>query len=176
MAAYLINIVLLLLCFFGFAAILQPNAFAFYLRSVTLTEVLNLNFLVSPILFANMYFDMVMGSVLVLILGIVQMVLISIKGQSIGKIIMGIKVVKVTGEQAGFVHAYFLREIGYIFVVFILNRWVFQKVEYSETEWNIEDTVAILENLANLTMLFLVAIERRTLPDFLARTKVMKTK
>lgn len=46
-----------------------------------------------------------------LVLGIVQMALLSARGQTIGKILCKIRVVRTSGERAGFVHAFLLRTV-----------------------------------------------------------------
>ncbi len=50
-------------------------------------------------------------TLLVLALFIVQMVLLSTKGQTVGKKILGIRIVQLNGSEAGFVHAVLLRAI-----------------------------------------------------------------
>jgi uncharacterized RDD family membrane protein YckC len=45
------------------------------------------------------------------ILALVQLVLLCTRGQTIGKIICKIRIVRVTGEPAGFVHAFLLRSV-----------------------------------------------------------------
>ena len=47
----------------------------------------------------------------VLALGVLQAVLLSLRGQTIGKLLCKIRIVRTNGERAGFVHAFLLRSV-----------------------------------------------------------------
>jgi uncharacterized RDD family membrane protein YckC len=44
-----------------------------------------------------------------LVLTVIQIILLSLRGQSIGKIVAGVRIVRLDGQPAGFVHAWLLR-------------------------------------------------------------------
>ena len=102
------------------------------------------------------------GGVFSLIYMIVQIVLISKYGQSLGKKIMKIVVVDEDGEPVGFVKGLLLRVIAFYVILFIiiliplLGAFVYLGI------W-----------VACLVMLFLVDRDRRTLQDMIAKTYVV---
>ncbi len=93
-----------------------------------------------------------LGMVLVLGLLIYQWVLLSVRGQTIGKRIMGIKIVKMDGSDAGFVHAVLLRWWAMILIGNI-------------------PVVGALVSLADPFLIF--AEDRRCIHDHIASTKVI---
>lgn len=87
---------------------------------------------------------------------VLQAVLLSLRGQSLGKLLTGIRIVRVRdGSQAGFVHAFLLRGV-------------------------IPGTIELIPILGGLFWLvdvcFIFGAERRCLHDLIAGTKVVKAK
>ncbi|MBQ9600575.1 MAG: RDD family protein [Neisseriaceae bacterium] len=105
----------------------------------------------------------------VLIVHIVQLILMSRDGQTIGKKIMGVKVIDADGETAGFVRFFLLREAVYNIILTILGVPLGVALN-SEQAAQIPAFIALL---ICLVMLF-VAIDRRTLQDKLANTYVIQ--
>ena len=105
----------------------------------------------------------------VLIVHIVQLILMSRDGQTIGKKIMGVKVIDADGETAGFVRFFLLREAVYNIILTILGVPLGVALN-SEQAAQIPSIIALL---ICLVMLF-VAIDRRTLQDKLANTYVIQ--
>lgn len=101
--------------------------------------------------------------VLLLIWGVYQVVLMSKTGQSVGKKLMGIRVITLDGENPGFVGTVLMREVvfglilGVISIIPVLGSIVYLGVM-----------------IALLVMIFLESRERRTLQDMLAKTLVVK--
>lgn len=92
---------------------------------------------------------------------IIQVILLSMRSQSIGKIVMGLKVVRLDGTPGGFLHAWLLREalitvigvfLGLLPMIGILFRPAFHL-----TDW-----------------CFVFRGDRRCLHDLIAGTKVIK--
>jgi len=88
-----------------------------------------------------------------LVLIVIQIILLSLRGQSIGKIVAGVRIVRIDGQAAGFVHAWLLRN----FVVRIIC------------------AVPKVGPLFWLTdVLFIFSDSRRCLHDRIAGTRVVK--
>lgn len=105
-----------------------------------------------------------------------QVVLMSRTGQSLGKKLLRLKVVKNNGEEAGFVGVVLLREVVYSIVssiaVMIISLLLMAIVgELSANE--ISEFLGNLPTLICLIMLF-TASDRRTLQDRIADTVVIK--
>jgi uncharacterized RDD family membrane protein YckC len=83
----------------------------------------------------------------------IQIFLISTRGQSIGKIVAGIRIVRLNGEQAGFVHGWLLRA----FVVGAITAIPFAGTIFAVTD-----------------LLFIFSPSRRCLHDLIAGTRVVK--
>jgi uncharacterized RDD family membrane protein YckC len=89
-----------------------------------------------------------------LVLMVIQIILLSTRGQSIGKIVAGIRIVRLDGQAAGFVHAWLLRN----FVIRIIG------------------AIPVAGPLFSLTdILFIFSDSRRCLHDRIAGTHVVKT-
>ena len=104
-----------------------------------------------------------------LIYGIVQLILMSRDGQTIGKKIMGVKVIDADGETAGFVRFFLLREAVYNIILTILG----VPLGVALNSEQVAQIPSIIALLICLVMLF-VAIDRRTLQDKLANTYVIQ--
>ena len=90
-------------------------------------------------------------------------------GQSLGKKIMGIRVLKSDGSNPGFGGTVLIREVAWAFIVGIIIIAVMLVV--NETGG---DLVSLLMTFINFIMLFSVKRDRRTLYDMLADTVVVK--
>lgn len=92
------------------------------------------------------------GILAMLAIGIYQIVLLSTKGQTIGKKAMGIKIVKMDGSEPGFVHAVLLRS------------WVMGLI----------GNIPVIGPLVTIADPFLIfAEDRRCIHDHVAGTKVV---
>lgn len=134
-----------------------------------------------------------------LIYVVFQFIQMSLTGQSVGKRLMKIKVIKKNGEKAGFFNAVLVREIFYTFITLILlfklvGIYVyFSKMEHAK---NIGIYLNFIDNFLDylyrilsiftefstlflficIIMLFIRKSNYRTLQDFLANTIVVKIK
>ena len=90
-------------------------------------------------------------------------------GQSLGKKIMGIRVLKSDGSNPGFGGTVLIREVAWSFIVGIIVIAVMLAV--NETGG---DLVSLLMAFINFIMLFSVKRDRRTLYDMLADTVVVQ--
>lgn len=99
----------------------------------------------------------------------VQCFFMSRDGQSIGKKIMGIKVIRSNGEKAGFVYNVLLREGAFNLILVIIG-FIFAIAFSSENASNIP---AVIASLICLVMIF-KAEDSRTLQDKLADTLVVQ--
>lgn len=105
---------------------------------------------------------------------VIQVILMSRDGQSIGKKIMGIKVIDANGETAGFVRFFLLREIVF-FIVFVVNVIVFSIPLNIVLDLNGQyQTIPALIMTIICGMMLYFAKDRRTLQDRLANTYVIK--
>lgn len=118
------------------------------------------------------------GTILFLIYGVAQIFFMSRDGQSLGKKIMGIRVLKTDGRNPGFVGAVLMREFIYYIIVGLgaaacgmLAQVIFTSEEMVELVANLLQLIA---SIACFVMLFKVNIDRRTLQDFVADTVVVK--
>lgn len=93
-----------------------------------------------------------------LLLGIVQIVLLSTRGQTIGKRILGIRIVRLDGTRVGFVRAWLLREFvpALIGIVPIIGPFLLRPL-FTLVDW-----------------CFVFRDDRRCIHDFIAGTKVVK--
>ncbi|MDN8580601.1 RDD family protein [Eikenella corrodens] len=85
-------------------------------------------------------------------------------GQSIGKKIVGIRVITEDGDNPGFVKYVLVREFGYNFIFTLIS-------VFSEDLGNL---LAIVAGIACVVMLFMENRNRQTLQDLLAKTLVIK--
>lgn len=100
---------------------------------------------------------------------VVQIYYMSRDGQSLGKKIMRIRVLKTDGRNPGFVGTVLVREIAWSVLVAIIAAVIGLAVGD-----NGENSINLLAFLANFVLLFMVKRDRRTLYDILADTVVVK--
>ncbi|WP_314367812.1 RDD family protein [Neisseria cinerea] len=100
---------------------------------------------------------------------VIQIYYMSRDGQSLGKKIMRIRVLKTDGRNPGFVGTVLVREIAWSVLVAIIAAII--GLIAGE---NGENAINLLAFLANLVLLFMVKRDRRTLYDILADTVVVK--
>ena len=135
------------------------------------------------------FFTSMMGGiglvmVLYLIYGGIQLYFMCKYGQSIGKKLMKIRVVRENGDMAGFVHNVLLREVAYgliCSVIMMVLMGVFVAVFGVEANSGIAmvidvllQIVSYLPTLACFIMLFMESRNRQTLQDLLAKTYVVQ--
>lgn len=130
----------------------------------------------------------------ILLFRLVQTILMSKKGQSIGKLIMGIKVINYNGKKAGFARLVLVREVIFICLISMLLYNKFFSINYfkriineifytnffSSSDllyyklylklMNCIDPIVII----CVIMLFIARSNRRTLQDYFAGTIVVK--
>lgn len=134
-----------------------------------------------------------------LIYVVFQFIQMSLTGQSVGKRLMKIKVIKKNGEKAGFFNAVLVREIFYIFItsilLFILTikdinlrqmehaknvgvylNFIDKFLKYLYNILHIFTEFSTLFLFICIIMLFIKKSNYRTLQDFLANTIVVKIK
>ena len=104
-----------------------------------------------------------------LVFGIFQLYYMSRDGQSLGKKIMGIRVLKNDGSNPGFEGTVLIREVVWALVVGVVVTFV--SLVTSDIGGNL---VSLLMAFINFIMLFSVKRDRRTLYDMLADTVVVK--
>ena len=109
------------------------------------------------------------GLVAILVYSVVQIYYMSRDGQSLGKKIMKIRVLKTDGRNPGFVGTVLVREIAWSVLVAIIAAII--GLIAGE---NGESAINLLAFLANFVLLFMVKRDRRTLYDMLADTVVVK--
>lgn len=109
------------------------------------------------------------GLVGILVYTVVQIYYMSRDGQSLGKKIMRIRVLKTDGRNPGFVGTVLVREIAWSVLVAIIAAVIGLAVGD-----NGENAINLLAFLANFVLLFMVKRDRRTLYDILADTVVVK--
>ncbi|APY30450.1 TPA: RDD family protein [Neisseria meningitidis] len=105
----------------------------------------------------------------ILVYTVVQIYYMSRDGQSLGKKIMRIRVLKTDGRNPGFVGTVLVREIAWSVLVAIIAAVIGLAVGD-----NGENAINLLAFLANFVLLFMVKRDRRTLYDILADTVVVK--
>ena len=104
-----------------------------------------------------------------LVFGIVQLYYMSRDGQSLGKKIMGIRVLKSDGNNPGFEGTVLIREVVWALAVGVVVTIV--SLAISDTGGNL---ISLLIAFINFIMLFSVKRDRRTLYDMLADTVVVQ--
>ncbi|HEZ0697817.1 TPA: RDD family protein [Neisseria meningitidis] len=105
----------------------------------------------------------------ILVYTVVQIYYMSRDGQSLGKKIMRIRVLKTDGRNPSFVGTVLVREIAWSVLVAIIAAVIGLAVGD-----NGENAINLLAFLANFVLLFMVKRDRRTLYDILADTVVVK--
>ena len=135
------------------------------------------------------FFTSMMGGiglvmVLYLIYGGIQLYFMCKYGQSIGKKLMKIRVVRENGDVAGFVHNVLLREIAYgliCSVIMMVLMGIFFAVFGLEANSGVAMAVDVLLQIVSYVptivcfiMLFMESRQRQTLQDMLAKTYVVQ--
>ena len=100
---------------------------------------------------------------------VIQIYYMSRDGQSLGKKIMKIRVLKTDGRNPGFVGTVLVREIAWSVLVAIIAAVIGLAVGD-----NGENAINLLAFLANFVLLFMIKRDRRTLYDMMADTVVVK--
>ena len=164
-AAYLLNNLFNLIIFL-------PYYYILYTETVKFANQKNIVITQNLISHISERADMVqiagLTTVVYLIFGIVQLYYMSRYGQSLGKKIMRIRVLKSNGNNPGFLGTVLVREVAWGLIVLAI---VF--AAYFVLKGNIL-IYSLLITLINFIMLFSVKRDRRTLYDMLADTVVVK--
>ena len=119
------------------------------------------------------------GLAIFLAYSIWQCVLMSTTGQSLGKKLLNLKVIKSDGSEAGFVGAVLLREVVYMvasaIAVGIVVNLLFMMLTLEDTskEMILNNSFSYIPTLICTVMLF-TSRDRRTLQDKIANTVVIK--
>lgn len=135
-----------------------------------------------------------------LIYVVFQFIQMSLTGQSVGKRLMKIKVIKKNGEKAGFFNVVLVREIFYTFITLILFTMLIIIIDVPPNLMDFAKNVGVYQNFIYkflnylyrilciftefstlflficIIMLFIRKSNYRTLQDFLANTIVVKIK
>ncbi|MBS5742462.1 MAG: RDD family protein, partial [Neisseria sp.] len=164
-AAYLLNYLFNVIIFL-------PYYYILYTETVAIAKQKNIAFTQELIISVSERADMTqmlgLTSIVYLIVGIVQLYYMSRYGQSLGKKIMRIRVLKSNGSNPGFLGTVLVREVAWGLIVLAI---VF--AAYFVLKGNIL-IYSLLITLINFIMLFSVKRDRRTLYDMLADTVVVK--
>lgn len=164
-AAYLLNYLFNVIIFL-------PYYYILYTEAAAISKQENIPFTPDLITSVSMRADMAqvggLSTIVYLIVGIVQLYYMSRYGQSLGKKIMGIRVLKSNGSNPGFLGTVLVRELawGLIVLVILISAYFVLKVNIL--------ICSLLILLINFIMLFSVKRDRRTLYDMLADTVVVK--
>ena len=134
--------------------------------------------------YASLFWGIGLVMLLYLIYGVVQVYYMSKFGQSIGKKLMKIRVVRENGDVAGFVHNVLLREFVYgliCFVIMMVLMGIFFAVFGLEANSGVAmvvdallQIVSYLPTIICFIMLFMESRQRQTLQDMLAKTYVVQ--
>ena len=134
--------------------------------------------------YASLFWGIGLVMLLYLIYGVVQVYYMSKHGQSIGKKLMKIRVVRENGDVAGFVHNVLLREFTYgliCSVIMMVLMGIFFAVFGLEANSGVAMAVDVLLQIVSYVptivcfiMLFMESRQRQTLQDMLAKTYVVQ--
>ena len=134
--------------------------------------------------YASLFWGIGLVMLLYLIYGVVQVYYMSKFGQSIGKKLMKIRVVRENGDVAGFVHNVLLREFVYgliCSVIMMVLMGIFFAVFGLEANSGVAMVVDVLLQIVSYVptivcfiMLFMESRQRQTLQDMLAKTYVVQ--
>lgn len=111
-----------------------------------------------------------LGLLILIIYGIAQCYCMSRNGQSFGKKLLNLKVIKQNGEDAGFVGVVLLREVVFNIGCAIILGILGTLLHLSDA---IQNVFSYIPTIACVIMLF-AATESRTLQDWIAGTVVIK--
>ncbi|UOO82311.1 RDD family protein [Uruburuella testudinis] len=173
MAAYLWNTVLTVLAYLPLlGAIIWPmSEYGFRAQGLEDMETLMATDWSMPWLLA--------GALVILVYTVWQLWWMSRDGQSIGKKIMGIRVVRTDGRNPGFWGTVLMREMVYnLLVVVVSTAAGYLAVLFAgsgmETADSIANIISIVFMLVCVVMLFNRSKDRRTIQDYLANTVVVR--
>ena len=134
--------------------------------------------------YASLFWGIGLVMLLYLIYGVVQVYYMSKHGQSIGKKLMKIRVVRENGDVAGFVHNVLLREFVYgliCSVIMMVLMGIFFAVFGLEANSGVAmvmdallQIVSYVPTIVCFIMLFMESRQRQTLQDMLAKTYVVQ--
>ena len=134
--------------------------------------------------YASLFWGIGLVMLLYLVYGVVQVYYMSKFGQSIGKKLMKIRVVRENGDVAGFVHNVLLREFVYgliCSVIMMVLMGIFFAVFGLEANSGVAmvvdallQIVSYLPTIICFIMLFMESRQRQTLQDMLAKTYVVQ--
>ena len=161
-AAHMINCILFLF-FCCISSLLYIVQYIFQQESESIDEIA---FYIFMLIFLTPFF-------------ILQLIMMSKAGQSIGKYLLKIKVIKLDGRNPGFVGTVLIREIMFYTISGIFS---YLLIEFYIYLLNVDMLAVLILNpvygylipLFCLVMLFRVDTNRRTLQDYLAKTIVIK--
>lgn len=111
-----------------------------------------------------------LSMVLLTLLLLVQAALLAVRGQSLGKMLFGLKIVGANGERAGFWRLVVVREAGFYFCLLLASS--LPLLFFSSWESELVQTRYVRPLLLALCLLMLCVGRRRTLQDMLAGTAV----
>ena len=134
--------------------------------------------------YASLFWGIGLVMLLYLIYGVVQVYYMSKFGQSIGKKLMKIRVVRENGDVAGFVHNVLLREFVYGLICSVIMM-ALMGIFFAVFGWEANSGVAMvvdallqivsyLPTIICFIMLFMESRQRQTLQDMLAKTYVVQ--
>ena len=134
--------------------------------------------------YASLFWGIGLVMLLYLIYGVVQVYYMRKYGQSIGKKLMKIRVVRENGDVAGFVHNVLLREFTYgliCSVIMMVLMGIFFAVFGLEANSGVAmvmdallQIVSYVPTIVCFIMLFMESRQRQTLQDMLAKTYVVQ--
>ena len=160
--ACLFNYALFMLVWLPVLITLEPKW-----RSLTLAMLVWNPYTPPPVLSLAYYAEegttAVLSMVLLALLLVVQVALLAVRGQSLGKMLFGLKIVGANGERAGFWRLVVVREAGFYLCLLLF---------FSSWESELDQTRYVRPLLLALCLLMLCVGSRRTLQDMLAGTAV----
>ena len=166
--ACLFNYALFMLVWLPVLITLEPKW-----RSLTLAMLVWNPYTPPPVLSLAYYAEegttAVLSMVLLALLLVVQAALLAVRGQSLGKMLFGLKIVGANGERAGFWRLAVVREAGFQLCLLLASR--LPLLFFSSWESELVHTRYVRLLLA-LCLLMLCVGSRRTLQDMLAGTAV----
>lgn len=121
---------------------------------------------------------LMIGIAVLVVYGAVQIYFMSKDGQSLGKKMLGIRVLKTDGSNPGFFGTVFMREVAYYFLLGLaagVVAYVAQSITGNPDMFDLlSNLIQLAAYVACVVMLFKVKSDRRTLQDYLANTVVVE--
>ena len=121
---------------------------------------------------------LMIGIAVLVVYGAVQIYFMSKDGQSLGKKMLGIRVLKTDGSNPGFFGTVFMREVAYYFLLGLaagVIAYVAQSITGNPDMFDLlSNLIQLAAYVACVVMLFKVKSDRRTLQDYLANTVVVE--